>query len=125
MRLFRSLLMLLMLVTFSTGFGKTTTDLKQNSKPEFTVSDFSKVVADDFVNVVSFELTSKEVNSLFTASILLYQKPRIFIKHPKEPVLDVGWSGSRINVKEIPYKEKLLENCNLQLRPQRKHKYRS
>jgi len=51
MRLFKALFMLLMLVTFSTGFGKTTADLKQNSTAEFVINGLS-IVAFNSVNVV-------------------------------------------------------------------------
>lgn len=50
MRLFKALFMLLMLVTFSTGFGKTTADLKQNSTTELV--NGSSIVTVSPVNVV-------------------------------------------------------------------------
>lgn len=92
MRFFKSVFMLLTLVTFSTGFGKTTTDLTKNSKTECVAFDIVKDPADSSVYVATFVSVDLVYNhstkDFFVKPISfvqsLYDNPDLFIK-------DVGW----------------------------------
>lgn len=111
MRFVKSLLMLLMLVTFSTGFGKTTTDLKQNSKTELSPFTFS--ASHDFVTVVLFTAVSNDA-TLFRSSEATLFIVKDYHSHDDLAIItDVGWQSFQKHYKEIPYSEKLLENYNL------------
>lgn len=92
MRFVKSLLMLLMLVTFSTGFGETTADLKQNSKTEFVAFDCIKAVTITSVSVVDQTMFVVPKNDCVTLYAL---------------IRDVGWQ-SKANHKQLAYKEKVM-----------------
>jgi len=111
MRLFRSLLMLLTLVTFSTGFGKTTADLKQDSKPLFIDNDI--VITVDFVNVGSLDYDIGESIAFKSNSDFVFVQEKVFKSNQLAIITDVGWRVEKQYFKDIPYKEKLLENYNL------------
>lgn len=109
MRLLKSLLMLLMLVTFSTGFGKTTTDLKQNSKTEFVTADLFSL-NNDFVTVVPIASHDALIVTSSVATLIVQDKN---IKLNNFAIItDVGWRKSQRQFKEIAYNEKLLDNQN-------------
>jgi hypothetical protein len=109
MRLVKSLFMLLMLVTFSTGFGYSTTDLKQNSKTEIVGIDLVKAIAVSSVEVVTFDC-----NSLYSETIFISDKniTAIVTKPDCETyyaiIKDVGWRYSSRYNKQLVNKEKLL-----------------
>ncbi|WP_264548029.1 hypothetical protein [Flavobacterium sp. N2820] len=111
MRFVRSLLMLLMLVTFSTGFGSTTTDLKQNSKDKHVVTAF-KVVAPEFVSVVSFESSVLITENYASTESTNFVTKKVFNPNIVAVISDVGWRNYQERNKDIPYKEKLIDNYN-------------
>lgn len=114
MRFVKSLLMLLMLVTFSTGFGKTTADLKQSSKTEciatFGQADF---VAFDFASVVDFNAAHWDAIFLPVLSKNDLAVEKVFKPNHFAIIMDVGWESTRQQYRTIHYREKLLENYNL------------
>ena len=112
MRFVRSLLMLLMLVTFSTGFGKTTADLKQDSKDKHVVTTFLKVVAPEFVNVVSFESSVLSTENYASTESTNFVTKQVFNPNIVAVISDVGWRNYQGRNKDIPYKEKLIDNYN-------------
>ena len=100
MRFVKSLLMLLMLVTFSTGFGKSTTDLKQNSKTE--------IVAFDIVKDVTFytvDVETKIVTGLISTNALSSESYSVTVN---AIVTDVGWRNSKGQHKQLVYKENVM-----------------
>jgi hypothetical protein len=100
MRFVKSLLMLLMLVTFSTGFGKSTTDLKQNSKTE--------IVAFDIVKDVTFytvEVETKIVTGLISTNALSSESYCVTFN---AIVTDVGWRNSNKQHKQLANKENVM-----------------
>lgn len=100
MRFVKSLLMLLMLVTFSTGFGKSTTDLKQNSKTE--------IVAFDIVKDVTFytvEVETKIVTGLISTNALSSESYYVTFN---AIVTDVGWRNSNKQHKQLANKENVM-----------------
>ena len=100
MRFVKSLLMLLMLVTFSTGFGKSTTDLKQNSKTE--------IVAFDIVKDVTFytvDVETKIVTGLISTNALSSESYCVTFN---AIVTDVGWRNSKGQHKQLVYKENVM-----------------
>lgn len=111
MRFVRSLLMLLMLVTFSTGFGSTTADLKQDSKDKHVVTAF-KVVAPEFVNVVSFESSVLITENYASTKSTNFVKKQVFNPNIVAVISDVGWRSCQGRNKDIPYKEKLIDIYN-------------
>lgn len=111
MRFVRSLLMLLMLVTFSTGFGSTTADMKQDSKDKHVVTAF-KVVAPEFVNVVSFESSVLITENYASTESTNFVKKQVFNPNIVAVISDVGWRNYQGRNKDIPYKEKLIDNYN-------------
>lgn len=102
--------MLFMLVTFSTGFGKTTADLTKNSKTELVQSDSFTVVAIDFVNVVPYDFVANDSLNFSDTSITTIVKNKTNYVPLIVIVTDVGWRNSRINYKQLAYKEKLLDS---------------
>lgn len=111
MRFVRSLLMLLMLVTFSTGFGSTTADLKQDSKDKHVVTAF-KVVTPEFVNVVSFESSVLITENYASTESTNFVKKQVFNPNIVAVISDVGWRNYQGQNKDIPYKEKLIDTYN-------------
>jgi len=111
MRFVRSLFMLLMLVTFSTGFGSTTTDLKQDSKDKHVVTAF-KVVAPEFVSVVSFESSVLITENYASTESTNFVTKEVFNPNIIAVISDVGWRNYQGRNKDIPYKEKLIDNYN-------------
>jgi hypothetical protein len=111
MRFVRSLFMLLMLVTFSTGFGSTTADLKQDSKDKNVVTAF-KVVAPEFVSVVSFESSVFSTENYASTESTNFVKKQVFNPNIVAVISDVGWRKNQGHNKDIPYKEKLIDNYN-------------
>lgn len=111
MRFVRSLFMLLMLVTFSTGFGSTTTDLKQDSKDKHVVTAF-KVVAPEFVSVVSFENSVLITENYASTESTNFVTKKVFNPNIIAVISDVGWRNYQGRNKDIPYKEKLIDNYN-------------
>ena len=100
MRFVKSLLMLLMLVTFSTGFGKSTTDLKQNSKTEIVAFDFVKDVTFNSVNV-----ETKIVSDLISTNVASSESYCVTFN---AIVTDVGWRNSKGQHKHLAYKENVM-----------------
>lgn len=100
MRFVKSLLMLLMLVTFSTGFGKSTTDLKQNSKTEIVAFDFVKDVTFNSVNV-----ETKIVRDLISTNSASSES---FCVTFNAIVTDVGWRNSNKQHKQLANKENVM-----------------
>ena len=100
MRFVKSLLMLLMLVTFSTGFGKSTTDLKQNSKTEIVAFDIVKDVT-----FYSVDVETKIVSDLISTNALSYESYSLTFN---AIVTDVGWRNSKGQHKELAYKENVM-----------------
>lgn len=116
MKQFKVVLMLLMLVTFSTGFGKTTADLTKNSKTELVQRDLFATVAVDFVSVVPFESMVVKP-TLFISNEVVNQTLFIqdnFKTNHLAIIRDVGWRNSRINYKQLAYKEKMLDSLKNQ-----------
>jgi hypothetical protein len=104
MKQFRVLFIMLMLVAFMTGFGKSTADLKQNSKTEFVAFDIVKEVPLQSVNVETkivreFESTNIECSQ---SNFLTFNAI----------ITDVGWRNYQGRNKVIPFKEKLIDNSN-------------
>ena len=116
MRFVRSLLMLLMLVTFSTGFGSTTADLKQDSKDKHVVTTFLKVVAPEFVSVVSFESSVLSTENYASTESTNFVTKKVFNPNIVAVISDVGWRNYQGRNKDIPYKEKLIDNYNYEIR---------
>lgn len=85
MRFVKSLLMLLMLVTFSTGFGKSTTDLKQNSKTEIVAFDIVKDVT-----FYSVDVETKIVTGLISTNVLSSES---YCVTTNSAIDDVGWTS--------------------------------
>lgn len=100
MRFVKSLLMLLMLVTFSTGFGKSTTDLKQNSKTEIVAFDFVKDVTFNSVNV-----ETKIVRDLISTNSASSESYCVTFN---AIVTDVGWRNSNKQHKQLANKENVM-----------------
>jgi hypothetical protein len=100
-----------MLVTFSTGFGSTTTDLKQDSKDKHVVTAF-KVVAPEFVSVVSFESSVLITENYASTESTNFVTKEVFNPNIIAVISDVGWRKNQGHNKDIPYKEKLIDNYN-------------
>lgn len=111
MRFIRSLFMLLMLVTFSTGFGSTTTDLKQDSKDKHVVTSFM-VVTTEFVSVVSFENSVLITDNYASTASTKFLKRQVFSPNILAIILDVGWRKKHRYNKDTPYTEKLIDTYN-------------
>lgn len=92
--------MLSMLVTFSTGFGKSTTDLKQKSKTEIIAFDIVKSVVINSV-IVDTKIVN-DVNSFQTLDIENNSSTLL------NTVLDVGWRKKTINQKKFPHFENVM-----------------
>lgn len=106
MKQFRVLLMLLMLVTFSTGFGKTTADLKQNSKTELVVFDMVKDYATISVNVVSFDFVNSA--SKQSSGYTTVKGVKTNYENFEAIITDVGWQYSQRNYKQLATSEKVM-----------------
>lgn len=104
MKQFRVLFIMLMLVAFMTGFGKSTADLKQNSKTEFVAFDIVKDVTLQTVNV-----ERKIVRDFIATNIDCSQSNFLTLN---AIITDVGWRNYQGRNKDIPFKEKLIDNYN-------------
>lgn len=100
MRFVKSLLMLLMLVTFSTGFGKSTTDLKQNSKTEIVAFDIVKDLT-----FYSVEVETKMVTGFISNNA---ESSESYCVTFNAIVTDVGWRNSKGQHKQLAYKENVM-----------------
>lgn len=104
MKQFRVLFIMLMLVAFMTGFGKSTADLKQNSKTEFVAFDIVKDVTLQTVNV-----ETKIFRDFIPINIACSQSNFLTLN---AIIRDVGWRNYQGPNKDIPFKEKLIDNYN-------------
>lgn len=104
MKQFRALFIMFMLLTFMTGFGKSTADLKQNSKTEFVAFDIVKDVTLQTVNV-----ETKIVRDFIPINIKCSQSNFLTLN---AIITDVGWRNYQGRNKDIPFKEKLIDNYN-------------
>ena len=111
MKQFRVLFIMLTLMAFMTGFGKTTADLKQNSKTEVATFDFVKVVPTT-LNVVSFESSVKKTENYASTESTNFVTKKVFNPNIVAVISDVGWRNYQGRNKDIPYKEKLIDNYN-------------
>jgi hypothetical protein len=89
-----------MLVTFSTGFGKSTTDLKQNSKTEFVAFDIVKDVTFNSVDV-----ETKIVSDLISTNVASSESYCVTFN---AIVTDVGWRNSNRQHKQLVNKENVM-----------------
>lgn len=108
MKQFRVLFIMLTLVTFMTGFGKTTADLKQNSKTEYVAFDIVKDAPMTSVNVVIFDFVANDSISFsgFNATAFDMVKPNCVTFNAI--VTDVGWRYSQRNYKQLANTEKVM-----------------
>ena len=114
MKQFKVLFTLLMLVTFSAGFGKTTADLKQNSKTEFVTVDS---ISDTTINFVSVDKSaSNDAIVLVSSDVTQFVQDKNFKPSYFAIITDVGWRINQTKFKAIAYNEKLLENCSLKIK---------
>lgn len=104
MKQFRALFIMFMLLTFMTGFGNSTADLKQNSKTEFVAFDIVKDVTLQTVNV-----ETKIVRDFIPINIECSQSNFLTLN---AIITDVGWRNYQGRNKDIPFKEKLIDNYN-------------
>lgn len=104
MKQFRALFIMFMLLTFMTGFGNSTADLKQNSKTEFVAFDIVKDVTLQTVNV-----ETKIVRDFIPINIDCSQSNFLTLN---AIITDVGWRNYQGRNKDIPFKEKLFDNYN-------------
>jgi len=105
MKQFRVLFIMLTLVTFMTGFGKTTADLKQNSKTEFVAFDMVKAPM-TFVNVVNVDFVTND-SILFSGTSTAIDLKSNYLTF-NAIVTDVGWRYSQSNYKQLANKEKVM-----------------
>jgi hypothetical protein len=106
MKQFRVPFIMLTLVTFMTGFGNTTADLKQNSKTEFVAFDLVKAPM-TFVNVVNVDFVANDSISFSgTTTAVDMVKPNCVTFN--SIVTDVGWRYSQRNYKQLANTEKVM-----------------
>lgn len=90
-----------------TGFGKTTADLKQNSKTEYVAFDMVKDAPMTSVNVVSFDFVANDsiYFSGFNSTAVDF-KPNCATFNAI--VTDVGWRYNQRNYKQLANTEKVM-----------------
>jgi len=107
MKQFRVPFIMLTLVTFMTGFGNTTADLKQNSKTEFVAFDMVKDAPTLSANVVDFDFVQNDLISFSGCnSTAIDFKPNCATFNAI--VTDVGWRYSQRNYKQLATNEKVM-----------------
>lgn len=108
MKQFRVLFIMLTLVTFMTGFGKTTADLKQNSKTEYVAFDMVKDAPMTSVNVVSFDFVANDSIHFSDINITAVDMVKPNCLTFNAIVTDVGWRYSQRNYKQLANTEKVM-----------------
>lgn len=107
MKQFRVLFIMLTLVTFMTGFGNTTADLKQNSKTEYVAFDMVKDAPTFSANVVDFDFVQNDSIS-FSGNATAVDMVKTNCLTFNAIVTDVGWQYSQRNYKQLANTEKVM-----------------
>ena len=107
MKSIRSLFMILIGMLGFTMTATTAAPLEQKQHATFEQPEMVYLVA----NVVYYEYVSLDACS-FKSNVYVISHRKIYEK-PLAIITDVGWRFSKQSTREIPYREKLLENYNL------------
>ena len=108
MKQFRVLFIMLTLVTFMTGFGKTTSDLKQNSKTEFVAFDVVKDAPTFSANVVIYDFVANDSISFSGCNATAVDTVKPNCATFNAIATDVGWRNSQRNYKQLANTEKVM-----------------
>lgn len=108
MKQFRVLFIMLTLVTFMTGFGNTTADLKQNSKTECVAFDMVKDAPTFSANVVDFDFVQNDSISFSGCNSTAVDMVKPNCVTFNAIVTDVGWRYSQRNYKQLAHTEKVM-----------------